>query len=229
MKKFSLKKLVAAAVMCLSVMGLQVSTFATMPEQYAVVGTNAYMYTNPGTSYSQPVLRVPQGTSFDEVVAQLPKYVQVCYTYGYDPAWTVAEISWQQGSYVASRAGSCEIQGTLALDGLSNPNNITAKATINVLAPIFGFGPYMINGQSSYNKSVTVAAGTSLESILPDQVQVYTGYGYDSYRPFVNVTWDTSDVDLTTPGTYTLTGDFEMPTYSYNRDNIYPTYTITVQ
>lgn len=229
MKNLSFKKLIAIAMVSFSVLGLQTATYASNSyEQYAVTCLSHYndQYGQPCT---QPVISVPKGTSFEDVVALLPPSIQVVYTYGYDPAFATAEINWLKGDYSSSRVGACNIEGTLALNGLSNPNNFKAAATIKVLAPVDGFGMYTINGQGTYSKSATIARNTDLNTVLPDKVIVYTGRGYDAYRPQVNVTWDTSSIDVTKPGTYVLTGDFEMPEFSYNRDNIYPTFTITVQ
>jgi uncharacterized protein YjdB len=137
-------------------------------------------------------LSVNIGTKLDAI--QLPETVKVTYK---DGSSEQLNVEWDTSTLDLNKPGEYELKGTIT--------NLTAKASIKVIVNNISVSPFA---------DMVVNKGTKLESIaLPKEVEVTFA---DQKKEQVEVTWDTTSLQLSTPGEYKLEGSVKgLPVKAY--------------
>lgn len=158
---------------------------------------------------------VPVGTSKEDALAALPGTVTVKDNAGQEHS---VQVSWSCDSYNAGVKGVYVFTGTLTMPDtlLTNPDNLTAKATVTVGTE----EDYKLKVESvPAVDGKKVANGTSKDAavaLLPESVEITDNAGG---KHTLKVNWDCADYDGKLGGTYTFVGTLVLTDHLTNPDN----------
>ncbi|HEY4430046.1 MAG TPA: S-layer homology domain-containing protein, partial [Paenibacillus sp.] len=145
---------------------------------------------------------VPFGTPFNGL--KLPSSVIATLNNGETKA---ISIDWNSEGYNGDKQGAYILKGALVpVEGISNPKDLKAFITINVLPEIIAV-PEITAVQELTSKSV--AYGTSFNELeLPASVTVTLS---SRVNKVISVQWNKEGYNGNTEGTYTIKGDLVLP------------------
>lgn len=159
---------------------------------------------------------VPFGTSFNTAQPLLPAQVNVTFDNG-----TTGKLNviWEEGDYIDDLPGVYKLQGALQLpEDILNPSDIVPLLNVTV-------GKHLIASYTSPD-TITVIFGTSPQAVtLPGQLNAQFE---DGGNEDLEVNWDVSSYNGTTPGSYVLNGSFTLTDEVENPKPVSPTIVVVV-
>jgi len=165
---------------------------------------------------------VEYGTAYDKL--SLPTTVKV--TLVSDETKELS-VTWSSEGYNPNKEGEYALTGTLALtEGITNPQNLTAKVLIKVLPEVVV--PIIVPIKSVEEPTAkTVSYGTAYDNLnLPTKVKVTLASGETKE---LAVTWSKTEYNGSSSGTYTLNGTLTLVDGISNPDNMKAKISVTVQ
>lgn len=160
------------------------------------------------------ILDVTYGTSYDDVINNLPQNVTVKLE---DETEIVLDVEWNTSEYDQNMLGDYIFSGSINLiDGVINPNNIKAEFTVRVIsAVIVGFQAI---------DDINIEVGSTLESLqtqLPEVINVILNSeieGSTTYTTYANWTYD--NFDSSVPNQFRVIALPSLPDYIINTNQI---------